>query len=320
MKKFLIIIGIILLVGIISLASYLKLVLPDVGEAPTLNVNITPERIKHGEYLANHITACMDCHSSRDWTSFSGPISPGTLGKGGEYFGPELGFPGKFYSRNITPINLENWTDGEIFRTITTGVDREGKALFPVMPYLSYGKMDKEDIYDIIAYLRSIPSIDNKTPVSKADFPMNFIINTLPAKSNLTKRPEKTDVVAYGAYLVNAAACMDCHTQVSNGQIIQELAFSGGREFAIPHGTSRSANITPDINTGIGNWTEDAFVQRFKTYTDPTIIANIDPAEFNTIMPWTMFGGMDSTDLKSIYAYLMTLKPIENQVEHFTKN
>ena len=320
MKKLFIIIAIILLVGVISLAGYMKFILPDVGDSPALKVNITPERIEHGEYLANHITACMDCHSSRNWTTFSGPISPGTLGKGGEYFGPELGFPGKFYSKNITPLNLKDWTDGEIFRTITTGVDREGKALFPVMPYLSYGKMDKEDIYDIIAYLRSIPSIENKTPISKADFPMNFIINTLPAKSNLTKRPEKTDTISYGAYLVNAAACMDCHTQVSNGQIIQDLAFSGGREFAIPHGTSRSANITPDTNTGIGSWTEDAFVQRFKAYTDPAILANIDPAEFNSIMPWTMFGGMDSTDLKSIYAYLMTLKPIENRVERFTKN
>lgn len=77
--------------------------------------------------------------------------------KGGEFFGPDLGFPGEFYSRNLTPANLRGWTDGEIFRAITAGVNKEGEALFPVMPYRNYSKMDKEDIYDIIAYLRTLP-------------------------------------------------------------------------------------------------------------------------------------------------------------------
>jgi len=318
MKKIVLIIVIILIAGIASIAGYLKFVLPDIDNAPDLTVEITPERIKRGEYLANHVTACMDCHSTRDWTVFSGPLENGTLGKGGEYFGQEMGFPGKFYSKNLTPVNLRNWTDGEIFRTITTGVDKNGKALFPVMPYLNYGKMDKEDIYDIIAYIRTLQPIENTIPQSHPDFPMNFIINTIPAKAQFVKKPEKIDVINYGAYLVNAAACMDCHTQVDKGQIIPDLAFSGGRIFETPFGVIRSANITPDFNTGIGAWTEDGFIQHFKMYTDPTKIAGINPKEFNTIMPWTMYGEMDSTDLKSVYAYLMTLKPIENKVEHFT--
>lgn len=213
---------------------------------------------------------------------------------------------------------MKDWTDGEIFRTITSGVDKGGKALFPVMPYLNYGKMDKEDIYDIIAYIRTLQPIENVTPLSHSDFPMNFIINTIPSKPQFVKRPEKMDVINYGSYLVNAAACMDCHTQVDNGQIIPDLAFSGGRTFEAPVGMIRSANITPDVNTGIGSWTEEAFVQRFKMYTDSALRAKIIPSEFSTIMPWTMYGGMDSTDLKSIYAYLMSLKPIENNVEHFT--
>lgn len=320
MKKVVLGVIIIIILAVIAGAGYLKFMLPDVGKAPELVVDRTPARIKHGEYLANHVTACMDCHSTRNWSLYSGPISPGTLGKGGEYFGPEMGFPGKFYSRNITPAKLGNWTDGEIFRAITTGVDKNGKALFPVMPYLSYGQMDKEDIYDIIAYIRSIPPIENEVEASKADFPMNFIMNTIPAKASFVEKPASSDSLKYGAYLANAAACMECHTQVDKGQIIPTLAYSGGREFVMPVGTVRSANITPDMETGIGMWTEAAFVQRFKLYADEAQLEKVSASQLNTIMPWAMYAGMDSTDLKSIYVYLKSLKPIKNEVVHFSQN
>jgi len=320
MKKIILTIVLILVIGIVALASYLKLVLPDVGKAPELKIEKTSERIKRGEYLAMHVNACMDCHSSRDWSLFSGPLIPGTLGKGGEYFGPEMGFPGKFYSDNLTPADLKNWTDGELFRAITSGVDKDGRALFPVMPYLYYGKMDKEDIYSIIAYLRTLQTIENAVPNSKASFPMNFIMNTLPEKPQFVKRPEEEDRIEYGAYLVNAGGCIDCHTQVDKGQIIPKLAFSGGREFPMPTGMVRSANITPDINTGIGRWSESDFIHRFKKYEDPMKIKETDIAEYDTMMPWTMYAGMDSTDLRSIFAYLKTLRPIQNEVEQFTKN
>lgn len=320
MKKVVFGVIIVIILAVVLGAGYLKFVLPNVGKAPELVVDSTPARIKHGEYLANHVTACMDCHSTRNWSLYSGPISPGTLGKGGEYFGPEMGFPGKFYSRNITPAKLSNWTDGEIFRAITTGVDRNGKALFPVMPYLSYGKMDKEDIYDIIAYIKSIPPIENEVEASKADFPMNFIMNTIPQKASFVEKPAPSDSLKYGAYLANAAACMECHTQVDKGQIIPTLAYSGGREFVMPAGTVRSANITPDMETGIGMWTEGAFLTRFKLYADETQLEKVSASQLNTIMPWAMYAGMDSTDLKAIYVYLKSLKPIENEVVLFSKN
>jgi|SRR5665647_376829 len=318
MKKILLTILLVVVIIIAGLAAYVKFALPNVGPAPDLKIAATSERIEHGEYLANHVTVCMDCHSTRDWSHFAGPLEAGTLGKGGEYFGEEQGFPGKFYSKNITPANIKDWTDGEIFRMITTGVDKYGKALFPVMPYLYYGKMDKEDIYDIIAYIRSLHPIENKTPDHSIDFPMNFIVNTIPAKASLVQKPPKSDTVKYGAYLVNAAACMECHTQVKRGQIIPELAFGGGREFEMPNGIVRSANITPDLVTGIGEWTESVFLARFKAYTDSANLPLLTTDKVNTVMPWAMYAGMDSSDLRSIYSYLRTVKPIKNQVAHFT--
>ncbi len=317
MKKILVILLIIVIVIIAGAASYVKFALPNVGAAPKLNITVTPERIQHGEYLANHVSLCMDCHSTRDWNKFSGPMIKGTNGKGGELFDEKVGFPGKFYAKNITPANIKNWTDGEIFRTITTGVDKFGNALFPVMPYHYYAKMDKEDIYDIIAYIRSLPPLENKTPGRSIDFPMNFIVNTIPTKASFVVKPPKSDSVNYGAYLVNAAACMECHTKVKKGQVIPELAFSGGRDFQMPHGVVNSANITPDKGSGIGSWSVEQFVARFKAYTDPANERAMTSSDVNTIMPWTMLGGMDTSDLRSIFAYLKTIKPIKNEVVHF---
>ena len=84
-------------------------------------------------------------------------------------------------------------------------------------------------------------------------------------------------------------------------------------------GVVRSANITPDAETGIAKWTEEMFVNRFKSYTDSTYKpADIKPGEFNTVMPWTMYGNMKTEDLKAIYAYLRTVKPVKNEVEKFS--
>ena len=149
MKKVLLTVLVVLLVAIAGAVSYIKFALPGVDDAPVIVVDKSADRVAHGEYLANHVAVCMDCHSTRDWSKFAGPVTPGTLGKGGEYFDEKLGFPGKFYSKNITPDHLSAWTDGDIYRAITTGVSKNGDPHFPVMPYVYYGTMDREDIYDI---------------------------------------------------------------------------------------------------------------------------------------------------------------------------
>jgi hypothetical protein len=149
---------------------------------------------------------------------------------------------------------------------------------------------------------------------------MNFIINTIPLKASLHTKPDTTDRLAYGAYLVNASGCVECHTKVEKGRIITELSFSGGREFKFPNGTVvRSSNITSDNDTGIGTWTKDQFVTRFKVYVDSAyVIPDVLPGEFNTVMPWTMYAHMKDSDLTAIYAYLNTVKPISNKIEKFT--
>lgn len=323
MKKVFKVLGYLVLVLVIVVAgllTYVKVALPNVGPASEMKVAMTPENIERGRYLANCVTVCMDCHSTRDWSKFSGPLTPGTLGKGGDKFDQSVGMPGVYHARNITPAGISRYTDGELFRTITTGVDKEGKALFPLMPYPYYANMDPEDVKCIIAYIRTLQPIENKVPAPVSDFPMNFILNTIPKKANPTKRPEMSDTLAYGAYMVNAAGCRECHTQVDKGQIIPELAFQGGREFKFPDGRIvRSANITPDMETGIGNWSQDAFINRFKSYGDSSYVApTVGANDFNSIMPWTMYGKMKREDLAAIYTYLRALKPVAHTVIKFT--
>ncbi len=323
MKKLLKITAYLLLLVLVivgALIVYATTSLPNVGAAPSLNISKSPERIARGNYLANSVASCMDCHSTRDWTKFSGPLVSGTLGKGGEKFDRKFGFPGEYYSRNITPAGISRYTDGELYRVITTGVTKEGRAMFPVMPYTHYAKMDIEDIYSIIAYLRSITPIENSVPESVSDFPMNIIINTIPKKASPEKRPDASNPIAYGAYLVNAAGCNECHTKAKKGIIIKELEYAGGRAFKMPDGSEiQSSNITPDKKTGIGDWTKEMFVNRFRAYADsgyvPHTVAN---GAVNTIMPWTMYGTMTPTDLSAIYDYLQSLTPISMAITKHT--
>ena len=322
MKKLFKILGYILLtliVLIVGTIGYVKIALPNVGAAPELKVERTPERIERGRYLANCVNSCMDCHSKRDWTKFAGPLIEGTLGQGGEKFDQQYGFPGSYYSRNITPDGIGSYTDGELYRAITTGVTKEGRAMFPVMPYPYYGKMDPEDIKSIIAYLRTLQPIHNQVPASASDFPMSIIINLIPKAAKPGKRPDTMQRLANGAYLTNAAGCIECHTQAKQGQILPELAFSGGRAFPLPGGgRAYSANITADVKTGIGSWTKEAFVSRFKAYADsgyrPQPVA---AGGYNTIMPWGMYSKMTRSDLTAIYTYLRSLPAKENLVTKF---
>ncbi|RZL07840.1 MAG: c-type cytochrome [Pedobacter sp.] len=318
LKLIIIVLGIVVLF-VVAAGTYIKTALPDIGYAPKITINANAAGIENGRYLANHVTVCMDCHSSRNWTHFAGPIIPGTLGGGGEVFNQDMGFPGSYHAANITPYAIGNWTDGEIFRAVTSGVDKDGNALFPIMAAHRFGKMDRQDIYDIISYIRTLQPIKKIIPQSTSDFPVNFIINTMPKKAEFQPKPAQTDIVRYGGYLVNAAGCVDCHSRTEKGAVIEGTEFGGGMEFKQPAGILRSPNITFDKLSGIGSWTEDTFTAKFKAYADssykPQIVAK---GEMNTVMPWTMYGGMTSNDLKAIYAYLQNVKKIANTVERFT--
>lgn len=90
-------------------------------------------------------------------------------------------------------------------------------------------------------------------------------------------------------------------------------AFSGGFTFRFPSFEVTVANITPDSATGIGSWTEQAFIQKFKTNASPAVV-NSDPGKMNTVMPWSNYGMLSDADLSAIYAYLRSIPAVNNKV------
>jgi mono/diheme cytochrome c family protein len=301
---------------------YITCFLPAVPLDKSITVEATPDRLARGRYLFETVAGCIDCHSYRDPKLFAMPVKEGSIGQGGEAFDRKLGFPGSYIAKNITPYHLGNWTDAELFRAITSGVSKDGHALFPIMPYHAFGHADKEDIYSIISYMRTLKPIEKDWPASEVDFPMNLIIHTIPGQPDLQPAPARENAKAYGGYLVNLAGCITCHSQAEKGKLIPGMQFAGGRQFPLPTGgTVVSANITPDMETGIGAWSREAFMQRFMSYADsnykPTPVA---PGAFNTFMPWTQFSKLAPEDISAIYDYLRSLKPVRNKVVKFLKD
>lgn len=317
--KILVCVLFLVIIGLTGLIGYVKLGLPKSKPAPNLKVKSDPETLKRGEYLATHVAGCLTCHSKRDFSRFSGPVDPALEGAGGEEFTRPFGTPGDFPAPNLTPAHLGEWTDGEIYRAITAGVSRNGEPLFPVMPYNQYGQLDDEDIHAIIAYIRTLPSKETSLVPRTVDFPFSLILRTIPKPPTPGKRPPASDTVKYGEYLTKAASCFDCHTRMVDNKRLPENAFGGDFEFKLPDGaTVHSANITPDMETGIGKMTKEQFIARFKAYEpgkyQPAAVKSGEP---NTLMPWTKFAGMKEEDLSAIYDYLRTVKPIKRTIVRY---
>lgn len=135
---------------------------------------------ERGKYLVT-LAACSDCHT------------PGTfLGKpdmtrflGGSDVGFEIPQLGAFYAPNLTSdkaTGLGGWTDEQIATVLTTGVRPDGRVLVPVMPYGYYANLTPEDLKAIIAFLRTLPPVQNKVigPFGPTETPTGFVQRVVP--------------------------------------------------------------------------------------------------------------------------------------------
>ena len=134
--------------------------------AAVIQITGTPAQIARGEKL-DHI--CSSCHSPGDELPLSGTN-----------FAAKFDFPplGTLYAPNLTPSgNIQDWTDGEVIRAIREGVHKSGRALL-IMPAGSYRNMSDDDVYALVAYLRSQPATGAPTPNNQ--FMTFFNTGTLP--------------------------------------------------------------------------------------------------------------------------------------------
>src|SRR5262245_11628850 len=106
----------------------------------------TPEMIARGQYLANGGLHCFLCHTEHDLNSPDLVPNEAKQGAGWALPIPELN---NIAARNITPdmeTGIGSWTDDEIARAIQEGIRKDGSALFPVMPYMEFAKLDDQDV------------------------------------------------------------------------------------------------------------------------------------------------------------------------------
>lgn len=278
--------------------------------------------VENGRYLANHVAACIHCHSKRDFKQFSGPVISGTEGGGGGLFDHTIldAIPGTIYSPNITPdteTGIGSWTDDEVLRAITQGINKKGDTLFPIMPYANYNRMAKEDLLNIIAYLRTLKPIKNTVPARQLMIPISMAYPAPALQPSIDKnvRPDKSDKLKWGEYLVTFADCGACHTPFEKGQPDFSRHYAGGNVFHVANFKVASSNITPDT-TGLANWTMEQFMNKFTLYREEKNY-NLNPGMKNTVMPLTDYAGMTDSDLQALYTYLRTVKPVNNKVEKY---
>lgn len=293
-------------------------------------VERTPARLARGTYLVEHVSHCLECHSGLDLDRFGQPPKAGQLGQGGMVFDARFGgVPGMVAAQNITPdpdYGIGRWTDGEVLRAFREGVDKNGDALFPMMPYSYYHAMSDEDARSVLVYLRSLAPVHNQVPKKRIDFPVNLLIKSVPKPVDgpIEAPNDDTDHLAYGKYLVTIAGCRECHTQHdAHGQLVPGREFAGGFSMAIRagDGTVRHVvppNITPHPTAFFGTATKESWIGRVKAFAgmDGDKAPTVPPGR-NTHMAWTAYAGMTDRDLGAIYDYLKTIPPIENHVESF---
>jgi len=103
-----------------------------------------------------------------------------------------------------------------------------------------------------------------------------------------------------GEYLIAAGGCVDCHTDEGK----DASPFAGGRPIESPFGIFYSPNITPDVETGIGAWSDDDFVNAFWEGTSP------DGDHYYPAFPFTSYTGVARDDLLAMKQYLFSIEPI----------
>jgi mono/diheme cytochrome c family protein len=216
------------------------------------------ELTQRGAYLAK-AADCGACHTAPHGKPFAGGLA--------------ISSPvGTIYSTNITPsagYGIGRYTEAEFARAVRRGIRADGANLYPAMPYTSYSIFTDADVQALYGYfMNAVAPVDSPAPRTDLPFPMNLrvsmmgwnllFLNTKPLRPD----PRESELWNRGRYLVEGAAhCSACHTP--RGFLMQEKAdeaFSGG-----PVGPWYAPNISSDVNSGIGSWSQDELVQYLST-------------------------------------------------------
>ena len=262
-----------------------------------------------GQYIFALAGGCA-CHT----------VPKGSLNTGGRAFPIPLG---TVYSTNITSdkeTGLGAWTDQQIFDAITKGISRNGSLILPVMPYEKYSGMTQQDVRALIAYLRTLKPVKKSTPPLKTWVPFLRSAGTfayLKLFGRFTTAPPKapTSGIERGRYLVeHVSLCGDCHTpRNSLGVPNNSLYLAGAPEKIGPLGNA-VPNITPDKETGIGDWKREDIVELLHSGTKPDL-DNVQGLMYEVVQGAPHgYKDMSSEDALAIADYLKSIPAIRNKI------
>ena len=248
--------------------------------APALDLKVagTPEQIARGRAISDGF--CSACHSKN-----------GTL-TGGLNIGEDFPVPiGSFVSSNLTPAGqLSHWSDGDIFRAIRNGIDRDGHWLV-IKSYTNAGKLSDDDTKAVIAYIRSLPAAG--TPTENPPDHFNLLGSVMlgagmlpkgkPISAGVITAPPSGPTLEYGEYILSYQDCRACHGDKLTGGVPGQLG-----------------PIGPDLNL-VKGWKFEEFVATMRTGVDP------NGHQLSKQMPWRPIGRMSDEELQAVYEYLTHL-------------
>lgn len=244
-----------------------------------------PAAVERGKHLVESIGLCVECHGENlagdilEDDPVFGTLAPSNLtsgrgGVGGEY------------------------TDAQFVRAIRNGINKDGNPL-AIMPSNYYNVINDEDVGAIVAYLKSLPPVDNEQAETKLG-PLGRILTVvekelLPAQIIDHDAPRPPSVPPgitreYGEYMTTV--CAVCHGE----------HLSGG---PVP-GESSSAPKAANLTTLGQSWSESDFVQVLRTGATP-YGKQLDPE----MMPWNRFNLLDDVELQAIWLFIRALEPRE---------
>jgi mono/diheme cytochrome c family protein len=246
--------------------------------------------IARGKHLVDAVAHCAFCHGPE----LAGEYIVNTSAEG-IVVAPNLtsGEGGRGAS-----FTTEDWV-----RALRHGVHSEGRSVL-IMPSLSFDALSEADLAAIIAYLQTIPPVDNVLPETRPGPLMIALIGAGPFTEGMSALhidheasfpvvPAEGETAEYGAYLVEIGQCRLCHGW--------ELA--GGQSNP---GAPLGPNLTPGGEPGF--WDDETFIKVIRTGIHPS------GRELLPHMPWKYFRDMTDTELKAIRAYLMSLPKLETVV------
>ena len=262
--------------------------------------------VERGEYVFRASGGCS-CH-----TPSGGPLLAG---------GRALETPfGVFYSTNITPdpeTGIGGWTEADFFRAMRLGEAPDGSHYYPVFPYAAFTRMSDADLRDLQAYLFSLPAVEQPNRPHEVSPPISWRWSATIWKALFLEVgayvpvPDRSDEWNRGAYLSGALAhCGECHTPRTMLLGLDPSMHLAGSVDA-PEG-ELAPNITPDDETGIGEWSLADLRWFLQTGFKP------DGDDAQGLMRELIEQGyryLKPGDLNAIGTYLRSLPAIHNRVQ-----